>query len=161
MTQLVNLGDIIEPIHSVIKPFGFAKQGKRQWYKTAAELVQNVQLGKSTYGQQNWIRFYLSLRRFQAGGKPKSEDFCMVIEFDRLVKDQELLQKAFDQRAVDMSKEERFAVISNNLQVYGTPILKRLENESEIDGLYKEIRNRNTFSISKQALERLGIIDHP
>ena len=155
--MVVSLGDIVEPVHASLKPLGFAKHGKRSWYRNTSEIIQLVRLEKSSYGEQNRVEIWVNLRRINENPRPAVQECGIRCNFSRLIPDKEPLKRAFNQEHDALTPAQRSEVIARNLTEHCVPILRSLETETGLLKLLNAIDDRNTLLVLPSTLEKLGL----
>jgi hypothetical protein len=113
------------------------------WDRQTERILQVVHLDKSSYGPQNRLEVFFSLREFVDLSKYRLGDFDIKLNFDRIVESAADFKSALDQEMVGMAPDVRAEIIQIALSQSLEPLLKLAVDEQGLAKLRELIPSKN------------------
>lgn len=143
---MIMFGDVREPIDKVLREAGFRSKGKRIWVRILGRAAQIVHLDKSSYGPQNRLEAYVTLRTDIDLRNIKWSDFDLVIRIERIVRASSDFRSALDQEAASIPLEARKLIIEEAVAEI-VSVLELASNEAGIIQLRRMFPSANDVFI--------------
>jgi hypothetical protein len=151
---LDRLAEILKSIDDVLRPNGFRRKGKRSWVLSTPEVVQEIRLGKSQWGDKYWLECFLSFP------KAENDQIEMKIDVEELIPDRKEYSKIMDltQDIPDLDSSGITTTVRQCLATYVIPRLKRILTEADAATAYVEKRDRAEIFTNLKTAEYLGLL---
>lgn len=154
--MIASLDDIRTPIDLTLRSIGFRSKSKRLWDREVGRIVQVVHLDRSSYGPQNRLEVFFSLKEFIDLSKYKLGDFDIRVNFNRIADNPTDFKSALDQDNASMPPDIRAEIIRTTLKQSLEPLLRQAVDEQGLSALRKAMPSNNDLFMAPRTAAALS-----
>lgn len=129
---------IREALSTLLKAHGF-KNKSNSWYLDDEESVSVVNLQKSRYGDQYYINLGVAFKVLGVVGFPAAHKCHVSFRLEEAIPDaeQELYKAALNMENQSISPDDRKAVVSRMVEIFGLAMLRESSSAKGVEAAYK------------------------